>query len=239
MLGLWLAGVAWGVGQTLLDQIRIARIRRSAAAPDEALARRFADLAIPLGLRKVPELCLTDTLESPALVGVVRPAVLLPKWMADLANDADRNSVGRLDWVLRHELTHWKLNDPAALAVRRLAEIMLFFHPCVWWAGRRWEEAMELACDRALLATDRDAREYAEQLYRVLEHTQGHRRPAMAAGLFATRTQIGRRIEALLADPLRNPAKLNARSLMGMLVAAILSLSVGFGFSGEAKGDIR
>ena len=33
--------------------------------------------------------------------------------------------------------------------------------------------------------------------------------PALAAGLFATRSQIGRRIEALLGNPFRSPARLS------------------------------
>jgi len=224
LVGLWLLGAIGLAGLTARDQVQIRKIRRSAKEPSEGLVRRFGELAQTLQLKHCPRLRLTDALQSPGLVGFWRPDVLLPCWLAEEANPR------HLDWMLRHELMHLKLNDPVALAVRRLAEILFFFHPAVWWAGKKWEEAMELACDRALLQSDADARTYAEQLYRILESQSARRRPApLGGGLFATRTQIGKRIAALLSDPLRSPAHLSLLALGGLALVALISLPVGFG----------
>lgn len=224
LIGLWLAGVIGFVGLTIHDRIRIRKLRFSASAPPDGLLQRFHSLAKEMKLKLVPRLLISDALESPALVGLVRPVVLLPRWLAEESDSR------RLDWLLRHELMHWKLKDPVALVVRRMAEILFYFHPAVWCAGRKWEEAMELACDRALLKTEPDARNYAEQLYRILEN-QHTRRRALCAGLFATRTQIGKRIAALLSNPFRSPAHLGIISLAGLLVVAVLSLAIGLGFN--------
>ena len=225
LFDLWLAGVAGGVLLTFIDLARLSRLCRAAAAPDEALAGRFRALAREMGIKSVPALRVSERLESPVLVGIFRPVVLLPGWLAESVTR------GELDWLPRHELMHWKLNDPVALAVRRLAEILFFFHPLVWWAGRRWEEAMELACDRALLASDADARSYAEQLYFVLETRAQRRTPALRSGLCATRTQIGKRIASLLSDPLRSPARLSTLSVAGLALVALVGLLTGVGFT--------
>jgi beta-lactamase regulating signal transducer with metallopeptidase domain len=221
---LWLLGAIGLTGLTLHDQFQIRRIRRAGLTPPDALARRFRELAEALQIKHCPRLRLTDALQSSALAGLWRPDVLLPRWLAE-----EKNSQ-RLDWMIRHELMHLRLNDPVALVIRRLAEILFYFHPAVWWAGRKWEEAMELACDRALLQSDADARTYAEQLYRVLEGQSARRRPApLGGGLFATRTQIGKRIAALLSDPLRSPAHLSVAALVGLALLALISLPVGLG----------
>jgi len=230
LIGLWLAGVIGFVGLTIHDRIRIRKLRFSATAPPDGLLQRFHALAKEMKLKLVPRLLISDALESPALVGLVRPVVLLPRWLAEESDSR------RLDWLLRHELMHWKLKDPVALVVRRMAEILFYFHPAIWLAGRKWEEAMELACDRALLKTEPDARNYAEQLYRILEN-QHTRRRALCAGLFATRTQIGKRIAALLSNPFRSPAHLGIISLAGLLVVAVLSLAIGLGFNKDSQAQ--
>jgi beta-lactamase regulating signal transducer with metallopeptidase domain len=232
LIGLWIIGVVVFAGLALSDRVRIQRLLRATSPPGEDLARRFRGLAAEMGLKRTPRLRITDGLESPALVGLFQPIVLLPEV---LAADSDPE---QLDWLLRHELMHWKHHDPAGLAVRRAAEVLFFFHPVVWWAGRKWEEAMELACDRALLETETDARVYAQELYRVLENQHHSRRAPVAAGLFATRTQIGRRIEALLSNPLRLRARLTAFSVFGLLVVGVIGLTVGMGFSQDSEDKL-
>jgi beta-lactamase regulating signal transducer with metallopeptidase domain len=224
LLAGWLLGVLGSVGFTVCGLIRIRQLGRAGGPLPEHLRQRLRTLAAEIGLQRPPRLQIADGFESPALVGLLRPCVLLPRWVAETVNPA------AMDWLLRHELMHWKLRDPLGLAVRRLAEILFFFHPATWWAGRRWEEAMEQACDRALLQTVADARLYAEQLYQVLRVQRARCRLLPGTGLFATRTQIGQRIAALLADPLRSPASPSTRSVVGLTLVALLSLPAGFGF---------
>jgi hypothetical protein len=207
------------------------------ACPTSLFASSWRRLCEWLSPRRPPRLLVSDAVSSPALVGVFRPVVLLPAWLVDSAPDPRG-----IAWLLRHELMHWRLRDTLGLAVRRAAEILLYFHPAVWWAGRRWEEAMELACDRALLRTDADARDYAEQLYGVLQAHAAAARPApVRAGLCATRTQIGRRIAALLTNPLATPARLSPSSatLLVLLTVAALSCGVGVDQSEQAKAKAK
>lgn len=224
----WLAGVFLFVVLTVVDQLRVQRMRHLAVQAPPDLGMRLALLASDLGLKRAPRLLVTGRLDSPALAGWLAPDILLPRWMAV---DASTDGAAVIDWMLRHELMHYRFNDPVALAVRRLAEVLLFFHPAVWWAGRRWEEAMELACDRALVTSESAAREYAEGLYRVLAAQGTASRGMPGVGLFATRTQIGQRIAALVTNPLGSPARLSMLSVAGLVVFAIFGLATGLGFS--------
>ena len=67
----------------------------------------------------MPRLVVTDVLESPALVGVVRPVVLIPTWMADEGDAA------KLDWAMRHELAHCRRLDPFAILVRDVVTTLI------------------------------------------------------------------------------------------------------------------
>ena len=147
--------------------------------------------------------------------------ILLPAWLVETGDGE------QLDWALGHELTHRRMGDPWAGALREVVRILFFFHPVAWWAGRQWEEAAELACDRALVASEDDAVRYAERLYEMLAAARGRRRMVLASGLFASRTQIGRRIEALLGGPLGAPARVSHRGAAVLSCAAAAILLVG------------
>ena len=232
LVGVWVMGALWGLLRTALDLRRIRRLcLASAEAPEELLAVFRAEVA-RLGIPRGPRLRVCDQIESPALVGFLKPTVLLPRWLAETATPV------RVRWMLAHELMHYKQKDSAGLLIRRAAEILLWFHPAVWWAGGRWEEAMERACDRALIAGESDARDYAGQLYQVLEGLVERRsRVRVRAGLFATRTQIGRRIAALLTTPLSVPSRLSPSALTLLVLLALAALSFGVGINQAAPED--
>ncbi len=233
----WAAGLAGFSLLALRDRLRLRRLVASAAlAPPLLTARRDA-VAARLGIQRPPALLVTEELESPALAGTVSPVILLPRWLAE------EGTPEQLDWALGHELVHRKRRDPLAGAVRQAFQALFFFHPLAWWVGAKWEEAAELACDRALVRNEEEAASYAERLYEILVKARGRRRAALAGGLFATRTQIGRRIAALLKDPIGS-SRLWPGAVLALALFALLSASVGFGgrkapMSGDLSAELQ
>lgn len=225
LVRVWLLGIILLGAYAGIDRIRLWRLVAHAQPATSELASRYGSLAEALHIKRPPRLRITDALESPALAGLLRPTILLPAWLVH-EQESDK-----LDWSLRHELTHWKLGDVWAHAAQQLAQIVFFFNPVTWWACHRWQEAAELACDRAVVATERDVEVYADNLYQVLAQIHGQRRGLLAGGLFATRTQIGRRIAVLLSNPLKHPARLGTAGVLVLLCVAAISLSVGASFA--------
>ncbi|HEX5716546.1 MAG TPA: M56 family metallopeptidase [Thermoanaerobaculia bacterium] len=231
---LWAAGLLALILFAAVDRLRLRRLLSGAEPAPDALRHRLGEAARRLGAQgKLPEVLVTRSLESPALAGSWKPAILVPAWLAE------EGSAEQLDWALGHELTHWKAKDHLSGIVRQLFQTVFFFHPVAWWVGRRWEEATELACDRALVSSEEEAASYAERLYEMLARTRGRRRMAVAGGLFATRTQIGRRIAALLYEPVSGSSSpgLGAAAALGVL--ALLSLTVGAGCQTHKTGRIN
>jgi beta-lactamase regulating signal transducer with metallopeptidase domain len=231
ILGIWLTGVACFAGLSLVDRARAWRLVCAARKPEPSLSDRYTAIAADMGLKRPAALRITDEMESPALVGSVFCTIVIPGWLAEDANEA------KLDWALRHELMHFRLRDPWAALVRELSQMFFYFHPGAWWAGAKWKTATEKACDRAIVADEAAARDYAEQLYRILVGIHGRRQAALRTGLFATRTQIGQRIAALLYGP-RTAPHLSAVALVVVALVTAVTLSVGGAFADKnAKRD--
>jgi beta-lactamase regulating signal transducer with metallopeptidase domain/protocatechuate 3,4-dioxygenase beta subunit len=227
ILTIWLAGVALIAARSVRDRVHVRRLVRGARRPDPWLLDRYRMIAAQLGLKRPLKLRITEEIEGPALVGSVFNTILIPAWLSDDSHET------KLDWALRHELMHWKLRDPLAGLVREFAQILFYFHPVAWWAGRQWNAAAERACDRAIVRNAADSLDYAEQLYRILVGIRGGARSPLHSGLFATRTQIGQRIAALVEGP-RTAPHLNALAVAGVAVVTAVALCVGGAFADKA-----
>ncbi len=94
---------------------------------------------------------------SPAAVGVLRPAVLLPLGWRDWKLETRRA-------VLAHEFAHIHRKDAWISALGRLVTWVLWFHPLAWWVSRRVSGLAELACDAVALECVGDPAGYSRIL---------------------------------------------------------------------------
>ena len=156
------AALVWGLGFVGLGalfttrELRRSRLLRREAGPACARAHRALERAAArVGSRSAVEL-LEHPTQGPLLVGLLRPAIVVPRgWARDASPTA-------LVHVLAHELAHQRRRDPwRALALTGLC-LLAWWHPAVWIARRRLAGQRELACDR--LAAGRDAAAYRATL---------------------------------------------------------------------------
>ncbi|MBL8857088.1 MAG: hypothetical protein JNL28_01105 [Planctomycetes bacterium] len=222
---LWIA--AWGAG-VLWCALRYARVRRQLAqlvrrsdpAP-KVCRQRFAAIARETRVARTPHLRVSDEVDSPALIGLLEPTVLLPRRLVERGGEA------ATEWALRHELAHWRWRDPFAILLRDIVSVCFFFHPLLFWATRRHAEAMEMACDWESLRDPADAPDYAEGLCGILQLMQS-REPQRMSGTslaMATQGRMARRIRALLEGERARP--LTPRSAFGVALLASAVLAVG------------
>jgi TonB family protein len=158
---------------------------------------------------------------GPAVVGVVRPRIVLPSWVLGEPDEAQ-------GFVLRHEQEHLHAGDPWLVLASFLAAVLMPWNLALWWQFRRLREAVELDCDRRVLRYAGPARRraYGELLFRVAHHLRaGVPRPALAC--FAERgTALERRIRTMLrlASPL--PIKWTLTLIVGSAGLLALACSV-------------
>ena len=190
-------GIVWLVG-VLVASVRLGvkfgvavRLRRRARpVEDPAVIETCAALAHGMGLRRPPPVLVHDDLAGPLLVGLGRPAIVLPAPVpAAMTEDLRR--------VLAHELAHLRRRDLGWNLLAAVVDVLFFFHPLVWLARRDYRLRQELACDAAALrATGAAPAEYARTLIAVAARGA---MPVMAfsAGVVGSRKSLERRIRAM------------------------------------------
>ncbi len=231
LVAIWLIGICIMVFRAIWVCRRLAMILRNCGRASAAIETLYRQIACGLNIRKPPQLRTTEAVESPALVGLRRAQILLPTW---LCTQSDQSA---LAWSLRHELTHWRHGDLWMIRLREVVQAIFFFHPAAWFAGQRLELAIEIACDRAVISTEVDAADYAQRLYQILEAVRHRRRPVMALGLFATRSQIACRLVMLVEAPLRLRPKLSKSAAAGLTIIAAVVVTFGIGMRHESNAQ--
>ena len=125
---------------------------------------------------------------GPALVGVLKPAIVIPRWVVRLGDVAGAT-------VVRHEREHARACDHLALLYSALVVAAVPWNPVVWWMLLRLRTAVEIDCDRRVLASGIPAAEYGDLLLDV-----GSRRPAQpffATTLVGPQRLLERRLKAM------------------------------------------
>ncbi|MCF6286614.1 MAG: hypothetical protein L3K26_15680, partial [Candidatus Hydrogenedentes bacterium] len=108
----WLGGVFLMLGYLVLQRWRLYSLLKRTKAPAPELTAQYEAEVAALNTWWRPALRVTSDLESPAIVGVLRPVILIPHW---LESDGTKE---QWSWTLRHELTHWCHGDTLGQMLR-------------------------------------------------------------------------------------------------------------------------
>lgn len=159
LVGLWLIGFTGSCLRLLFGwrQTR-ALVRGSVTPPPAELAARFASLLERLRLRRSVRLGLSVWVQGPAVVGWLRPVVLLPvEALAGL-------TPGQIDALLVHELAHIHRADFLVNLLQAVTEALFFYHPAIHAIHRLIRAEREHACDDLAVRLTGDPVGYARAL---------------------------------------------------------------------------
>lgn len=190
---IWLTGAISVFGVTIVGWTRCRRaISCYPQGTDAELERRIADLARRLQVRRPIQVVLSNQPVGPAVFGIFRPKLILPRTL--LAS----RSFAQIEPVIAHELIHVRRHDVAMMLLELVAKIVWWFHPLVWWAGRHAGRQRERCCDAETVASlaCRPA-EYARCLLDVLEHKQELRTAFLLPGVRPVEV-TSRRLEEIM-----------------------------------------
>jgi beta-lactamase regulating signal transducer with metallopeptidase domain len=184
----WLAGVAIFSLRMAGGFLLVERMRRTQSVPvGDRLRETCLALQRRLGLVRGIQYCECAWLEAPAVIGWFRPIVLVP--ISALTGLSDQ----QLQVVIAHELAHIRRLDPFVNVFQIAAEMLLFYHPAVWWLNKRIRAERENCCDDTAISLCGNAVEYARALS-LMEEWRG----APALAMAANRGPVGNRIARLL-----------------------------------------
>lgn len=211
LLAVWVAGAA-------LLLLRLARAH--------ARARRLLAAAAPLtdpewrrdltGFDGHVSLYMSEEADTPCALGVLRPAIVVPRRMLGLPAPERRA-------LLAHELAHVARADCLLQLAGALARALYWVSPLAWWALRRLRALAEDAADDAVLRAGISSSSYAAQLLALARASRAR-----------VREGLRRRIVAIL-DARRVRGRPHGWSVPRLAGAAVLIASLATAC--EARSD--
>jgi beta-lactamase regulating signal transducer with metallopeptidase domain len=189
----WLSGVAIGWLLLIASALRLRRLR---AASGVCHDQRVLALLGGSGA----SVLISTTPVMPMTWGWRKPVILLP-------HEALAWSDARLRLVLGHELAHIARGDALSHLCASICAVMLWFHPLMWLAMHRLQQAREEACDDQALATQPQSPiAYAEELLQTITALWSTPRirsssPALAIGMASqAANKLRQRLAAIMDD---------------------------------------
>lgn len=211
LLGIWLAGILVMVVLTARSSLRLQNIRQSALPlQNPAIRRLYRHCLKELHIRKEIPIYSTAFLQSPVIIGFLRPHIYLPiHIISDYSKiDTDKfcqascgsspsgmNGLHQIRYMLLHELQHYRHKDALAGYLMTLTGILYWFNPMVWIALKEMRNDREIACDTSVLnMLEPDS--YEDYGMTLIHFAEKLSRPAFpfAAGLSGNMSQMKRRI---------------------------------------------
>jgi beta-lactamase regulating signal transducer with metallopeptidase domain len=197
------------------------RLASASSAPPE-WQRTLERLAQRMGVSRPVRLLLSGSVETPVVIGWLRPAILTP--VAALTGFP----AGYLEALLAHELAHIRRHDFPVNVLQKTAEALLFYHPALWWVSNQIRMERELCCDDLAVAVSGDVLTYARALAELESLRPAHANLAVAAN----GGSLVNRIQRLLA-----PSECHSHPLPGLGAASLASLLIVLGIFGVANAQ--
>jgi bla regulator protein blaR1 len=214
---LWALGVA-GMGLRLGGGWALGAkwCRRAKEAPKKwqawlDLQASAAGIRRPIGLRVIPGG------SSPLVWGIWKPVVMVPAALLTQLPPP------MLEALLAHELAHVRQKDFLWNLFLSLAEVLLFFHPAVWWLSRRIRDGREECADSLAAQWLGEPRRLAQAL-NALDDLQASLTPSLFPGLAAQGGNLYQRIQRLILPPVT--ARPHRSFWTALLVLPVLALAL-------------
>lgn len=205
ILGLWLCGASVVLIAWMRQWIRIRSALRTASP---------LDLNLPIRTMSSPARL------EPGIFGVFRPVLLVPEGITDRLTPEQWRA------IVDHELCHVRRRDNLTAAIHMAVEAIFWFHPLVWWIGKRLVDERERACDEAVLLSSSDPESYAEGILNVCKLYLGSSLPCVSG---VTGSNLTDRIRAIMTERVAADVAFAKKLALAVAAIAALALPVGIG----------
>jgi beta-lactamase regulating signal transducer with metallopeptidase domain len=215
LTSLWLAGVMLLSLRMLGGWVYARRLKSYGTGPlPDEWRLRFAELCRNIRVLRPVRLLESAAVQVPTVIGWLRPVVLIPA--SALVGLAPR----QLEAVIAHELAHIRRCDYLINLLQTAVEILLFYHPAVWWVSREIRQEREHCCDDVAVEVCGDALIYA----RALTEIEALRGAGLRLVMAADGGSLLSRIQRIVGNSPRRSEQ-TASWVAGAIVFAIVFVS--------------
>lgn len=214
----WLALSLWRAAQLTLGIVQLRR-----------LAGRAKPVEIDAGLRKLladgpsgrsAELCTSDEVIRPSVLGFFRPRILVPTMLAE------HLTAQELQQVVLHEMEHLRRGDDWTNLLQKIGLVLFPLNPVLLWVEHRLCAERELACDDRVIRSSAGRKAYALCLTRLAELSLFRRSYSLVLGLWERRPELVRRIQRIVSQPVQSMGRRPAMAATGSMLAGALGCAI-------------
>lgn len=205
----------WESGRRVRKELQ----KSTSTLASSLLMQNVRAISHKLGLTVIPEVRLASGSNSPCLLTrKKRSIILLPEqWL-------ETCSMSELRLSLTHELAHLARGDLAWNRFLVWSRAVLFFHPLVWIAVRRYLLSQEMACDRIAIAkTGGNRGEFARLLVQLAEHATAT--PISTVAMTGSTSSLKERIASMYQVHYK-PTKFFAGAITAMGVLSLIPFAI-------------
>ncbi len=213
LIWIWLAGAIISALLVIIPTWKVLRQwSRKRLSTDPALLNLLEDAKTTAGVTAPIGLIVSDEIAAPALLGWLRPRILLPTLLTSGSPD-------ELRAVLLHELAHFKSLDIPLNWLFALARVIHWFNPLAWLAAAAWSRFREEAADETAIRwlSEPNGTTYGEILLKTLGKCTGGAPPYGALAIGESIENLKRRILMI-----RNYHSKSNRGLVASMVVLTL-----------------
>lgn len=164
---------------------------------------------------------------EPGVWRVRRPVIVLPETIASHLDDTE------LEAIMLHELVHIQRRDNLIANLQLGLCALLWFHPLVWFIGRKLFDEREQACDERVMQISAAPEAYAASILKVVRFCFGWRIAGVTGA--ASGSNLRRRIENIMSNNMKRSAGRASRVLATALVGTALLILIGAGVYSRSR----
>jgi bla regulator protein blaR1 len=192
----WFAGALFFSLRMITGWWYVDRLKSEANIVTDEWSDLLQSLSAQLGVKQIVTLAQSTKIETPVVLGFVKPIVLVPIGMfSGLTTE-------QIETIFIHELAHIKRHDYLINLIQSFIETIFFFNPFIWIISNIIRREREYCCDDAVIQKRHNAAVYARALT-TLEHARLSR-SSFAVSLAENKNQLLNRIKRLMEKSVKN-----------------------------------
>ncbi len=219
---IWLALSLWRAVQLIIGVVHLRNLARRAVRVEVNAELRALLADAP---RRAAELCTSDEVARPSVLGFLRPRILVPPALVDVLTPRE------LQQVVLHEMEHLRRGDDWTNLLQKIGLVLFPLNPVLLWVERRLCAERELACDDRVVRSSAGRKAYALCLARMAEFSILRRSFSLVLGLWEHRPELVRRVQRIVRQPVRSMGRRPAMVATGSVLASALGCAVALSHS--------
>nr|WKN34706.1 M56 family metallopeptidase [Tunicatimonas sp. TK19036] len=142
MLVLWFSGMLFFLLRTVGKLVYLHRLTRVDTYPlSTEWEASVGKLRKALAIKRKVLIRASSRIRTPFVTGLFKPVILLP------VSAFSQLNYEQLEAILAHELAHIRRWDDVINWLQTAIEIVLFYHPAIWWISQIIRDEREKCCD--------------------------------------------------------------------------------------------